>query len=783
MTSESQNIFSVKSVFVQLSRSSPRYKHMLAPPNKRTSSFKENSYPDDLDKVEDSMFFRESADVKFDAGAEDFDGCNDIPKGDDRASEKDDSGVAASSPDDSSVQLKKSKKNRSQTSLAMQKTKDNGKKNDTKKVKVAALEVQNVKKAINRYGTLPKGARIGAYLDSLRQHGLHEGTTCPPETIMEGELECLREISEEVHVDRRVTGSVTNLSRLEISSRHMTGMRYDMENKSIRNSHRFFLRQKSDLTHNKMNDVLETFSITESHHMRSRKPILGDRFFPNKKNDKKSESLSCIREPMELLGNVSNIFANNSNHHASWENVVANNCMSNSTRNVYDSDRLDWDMHKRNLKKRAFNKPAHGKGLNNESPKLMYNQHKAIECNSSGNMQMLPNNCNDKKVKSTNHFANNSKLAPVTDMSDENLFSESEESFSSPDDIDNLTKVPLLDATELKLSSQSLVLGSEVVIPAPEGFQNSFGAEEEDCLAGLEKLNVKSEVHGANETTKPQIKKKPNLVKNSLVKKIAEEAVDPEDIKHERSKSDAFVNDKAALLKKESNGRRHSSGCVKNFKKLFERDFAIYDKVAKSSDGNGSPDLPDEEDSSEGKGCSQNKKKLQNDVKASKAKPGNVNNAQEENDKSFFPPPPPPEDLALADDDPPPKNNPPSQQNLEKAKANNAAKIFPPGEPDHKLMDIYKNIDDMIGRLRNSPHGNSSKVAQLTEKISLLCTTCATLTARVPSQDQFHFGELISCLETQRNRFHSYSSKCSGDVKLLTEIHSTIRDLVNVVQR
>lgn len=38
-------------------------------------------------------------------------------------------------------------------------------------VQVAALEVQNVKRAINRYGTLPKGARIGAYLESMRQSG------------------------------------------------------------------------------------------------------------------------------------------------------------------------------------------------------------------------------------------------------------------------------------------------------------------------------------------------------------------------------------------------------------------------------------------------------------------------------------------------------------------------------------------------------------------------------------------------------------------------------------
>ncbi|XP_001659488.2 tyrosine-protein kinase Abl isoform X3 [Aedes aegypti] len=42
---------------------------------------------------------------------------------------------------------------------------------------VGALEVQNVKKAINRYGTLPKGARIGAYLESLRQT---DGSTGQP---------------------------------------------------------------------------------------------------------------------------------------------------------------------------------------------------------------------------------------------------------------------------------------------------------------------------------------------------------------------------------------------------------------------------------------------------------------------------------------------------------------------------------------------------------------------------------------------------------------------------
>lgn len=37
---------------------------------------------------------------------------------------------------------------------------------------VVALDERNLKRAVNRYGTMPKGARIGAYLESLRQSGM-----------------------------------------------------------------------------------------------------------------------------------------------------------------------------------------------------------------------------------------------------------------------------------------------------------------------------------------------------------------------------------------------------------------------------------------------------------------------------------------------------------------------------------------------------------------------------------------------------------------------------------
>lgn len=55
------------------------------------------------------------------------------------------------------------------------------------KPQVVALEEVNVRKAINRYGTLPKGARIGAYLDSMRQDPLTGGGEAPADFVPDGD--------------------------------------------------------------------------------------------------------------------------------------------------------------------------------------------------------------------------------------------------------------------------------------------------------------------------------------------------------------------------------------------------------------------------------------------------------------------------------------------------------------------------------------------------------------------------------------------------------------------
>ncbi|XP_070176978.1 tyrosine-protein kinase Abl-like [Littorina saxatilis] len=51
---------------------------------------------------------------------------------------------------------------------------------DSEQVRVGKLDVANVSKAIHRYGTIPKGVRIGAYLESLeREHNNHSNDRTP----------------------------------------------------------------------------------------------------------------------------------------------------------------------------------------------------------------------------------------------------------------------------------------------------------------------------------------------------------------------------------------------------------------------------------------------------------------------------------------------------------------------------------------------------------------------------------------------------------------------------
>ena len=80
----------------------------------------------------------------------------------------------------------------------------------TKEKRVGQLDEKNLKRAANRYGTLPKGARIGAYLESLRAEGM------TPEPVSDESGHDTLDSHKSGHTD---PGRVTDLQQTTVMAR------------------------------------------------------------------------------------------------------------------------------------------------------------------------------------------------------------------------------------------------------------------------------------------------------------------------------------------------------------------------------------------------------------------------------------------------------------------------------------------------------------------------------------------------------------------------------------
>lgn len=253
----------------------------------------------------------------------------------------------------------KLKKTRTYPPNIQQRMKDSQGSNKTqpKKVQIAALEVQNVKRAINRYGTLPKGARIGAYLESLRQHGLHAGGQ--PDAVLESELDVLKEVnsdmmySDTIEIKNRHTNCVALTSNVNNISNNSIKQGSDM---SRFFSHGVLQRQKSDLTHTKSSEIFETGSIPETHHL-APKPVPSPRLPRNKKNDRymlksgksMDENFKNVREVKDAVGESAALFGVNLKHR---DSVDDDRFMSNQSPPPFGCGLV-----RRTLKKRPKDRP------------------------------------------------------------------------------------------------------------------------------------------------------------------------------------------------------------------------------------------------------------------------------------------------------------------------------------------------------------------------------------------------------------------------------------------
>lgn len=151
-------------------------------------------------------------------------------------------------------------------------------------VQVAALEVQNVRKAISRYGTLPKGARIGAYLESLRQSGMstNEETIQPVNPTVE---QTSSEVTPRSLSPRTNIRTQPQMIRSNSSSGVTTFHATHPPNSPTSSK----LSRNRNLTKNQSNDVrssLRTFKVSQNSSFRggspsrSVQPTLADLEFP-----------------------------------------------------------------------------------------------------------------------------------------------------------------------------------------------------------------------------------------------------------------------------------------------------------------------------------------------------------------------------------------------------------------------------------------------------------------------------------------------------------------------
>lgn len=184
--------------------------------------------------------------------------------------------------------------------------------NQSQSPKVAALEVHNVKKAISRYGTMPKGARIGQYLDSLKPFNEEESKkTClkPAVSTKPSFLQKLTsddlttspcfvplDVEQQQKKQERIKHHLSTVSRSSIRRQDLTLQ--EPESSGVTSFGLIdsklpvsvFLRQKSDLTHTRMPEGIMIDPTTGDF-------ILGAAFMPVKKDKKKklSSKLSKLR--------------------------------------------------------------------------------------------------------------------------------------------------------------------------------------------------------------------------------------------------------------------------------------------------------------------------------------------------------------------------------------------------------------------------------------------------------------------------------------------------------
>lgn len=101
------------------------------------------------------------------------------------------------------------------------------------------------------------------------------------------------------------------------------------------------------------------------------------------------------------------------------------------------------------------------------------------------------------------------------------------------------------------------------------------------------------------------------------------------------------------------------------------------------------------------------------------------------------------------------------------------------------ILEISQALESTLNSLKSNSNISTTTWLQLSDKIGLLHISCTDYAENsIPPHTKFHFRELLSRLEVQGRQLRTAGSRnTSENMRYVTEVNNTIKDVVNAVLR
>lgn len=693
---------------------------------------------------------------------------------------------------------------------------------DAPQVHVAALEVQNVRKAISRYGTLPKGARIGAYLESLRQSGMSNDENQNSNANVQNSNDFQPESNPRSLSPRTSIRTQPQMIRSNSSS-GVTSFHAPHPPSSPTSNK---LNRNKNIGRNNSTDCrssLRTFKSSQNSTFRggspsrAAQPSLADLEFPPPPTDlppppeefdgpvdlefapvimTTSTELKKKIIPISPLTTKKITRAIGTNENCDNQTLGTSSCRFGiSLKKRSDNQRTSLASPNEDCVSPLTESIAAISPIEPLPPPPNFPETETIE----GTLEEVNDNKNVFKNKAVQKEMELKLLAEIKERADLKSKNPKESPLESLLAVNSISHDPVAQlVSEL---SQTFNLERE---PKDDKLmrKNSLGSS----TSKTESMGVPFTQLKKVDCTKKAITKDKIEVNNdssmiidfkSRLRKVEADKKDEQEDDLEQNKRESTASSDSGNLKlEEGEDKRKSTGSISSLKKLWEN---------KDSSESGNVQLSP-------KLTVKNNRNEDNISEISPVETSDESIKEEKRgEKRVWPPPN--EDKPLIPTKPPVKSvKPIFSRSMTSAiyatpipSTNGNSQSKPPisakpsnlenKTPDKEIksdktnketiLEISQALESNLNNIRTNPSISSATWLQLSDKIGLLHGSCMDYADNVvPAHTKFQFRELLTRLETQARQLRSAGSKnCTESTKYINEVNNTIKDVVNVVFR